>query len=263
MSCFGGIGGCLGVATQRTPWKATAPIPEDRQRPRDHCSYSKGTTKGVKRILHFEDEVLCKGRDRSHCDPIARNIFDHWMDEQCIDEMGKVICEGGIPTVFEANIDEYYDVGEKIGQGGSGIVFKATRICDGQQHALKFIETSNIRDEQARDLIEELMIMGHCSHENIVKMHQLFHWNDEEDKAIVIAMELMATDLLHHIQQVGVFNDSDAALAMIHVANGLQYLKELNISHRSLSRMHMRRLTLPCYRDIKPGHQLLHLHPNI
>ena len=60
-------------------------------------------------------------------------------------------------------------LGECIGKGAFGKVYKALNIENGQIVAIKQISISNISEDQAKVIQKEIYLMKRLNHENIVK----------------------------------------------------------------------------------------------
>ncbi len=71
------------------------------------------------------------------------------------------------------NLDQFefshYRLGERIGGGGMGVVYRATHIHLGKSFAIKFIgNEANANPEAALRFIEEFTAVGQLNHPNII-----------------------------------------------------------------------------------------------
>src|SRR4051812_28943679 len=128
-----------------------------------------------------------------------------------------------------------YDVTEKLGEGGMGIVYKAVDPGIGRAVAIKMM-TGNFADNP--DLLKrfqrEAQSAGTLQHRNIVIIYEL----GTENGHPYMAMEYLSGESLEHIvstrKRMSLVEKTEI---MIQVLEGLQYAHEHGIVHR----------------DIKPG----------
>lgn len=62
-----------------------------------------------------------------------------------------------------------YNVGNMLGKGASGTVYKGEHIETGQIVAIKLVSTVNIKEEYIKSIKKEMYLLKKLKHENIVK----------------------------------------------------------------------------------------------
>ena len=71
-------------------------------------------------------------------------------------------------------VGERYELGEEIGRGAFGQVFKATCVKDGSVVAIKQISLSGMSPDRLVDIMQEIDLLKKLNHENIVKYIESF-----------------------------------------------------------------------------------------
>ncbi len=66
-----------------------------------------------------------------------------------------------------------YELLEKLGQGGMGVVYKARQASIDRQVAVKMVKTASVTDKQRRSFVSEAVITGELDHPNIVPIYDL------------------------------------------------------------------------------------------
>ena len=54
------------------------------------------------------------------------------------------------------NIEDYYDIGEKLGQGGNGVVYKAKKKGTNKEVAIKKLDKKKIKDSYMAEHFREI-----------------------------------------------------------------------------------------------------------
>ncbi|CAD7695598.1 unnamed protein product [Ostreobium quekettii] len=67
-----------------------------------------------------------------------------------------------------------YHVIDLVGEGSFGKVYKGRRRCTGQITAMKFIMKHGKSEKDIRNLRQEIEILRHLRHENIIQMLDTF-----------------------------------------------------------------------------------------
>ena len=98
----------------------------------------------------------------------------------------------------EEDYKKYYELGDKIGKGAFGSVYKAKNKNSGEEFAIKVIDIDNNNEDAEngiKGLINELRNMSICSNDNkndySVKLYEYFRY----EKEFVIVMELCDDNL--------------------------------------------------------------------
>lgn len=128
------------------------------------------------------------------------------------------------------NIRDLFDIGKKLGDGNFAVVRECFHKGTNEKYAMKIIDRSKLKGKE-KMLEDEIRIMKHCNHPNIVKLLDDFH----ASKEIYLIMELISGgDLFDEISTAVKFSESVAANYVHDICSSLQYLHKRKIVHRDL-----------------------------
>ncbi|XP_029347113.1 serine/threonine-protein kinase fused isoform X2 [Acyrthosiphon pisum] len=119
-----------------------------------------------------------------------------------------------------------YRLGEKIGEGSFGKVFKALHKETNQIVAFKFI----FKLDKLKTLQQEVDIQQKLHHPNIVKMIESFG----NENGIALVMEFVPRSLKEIIENEGILSEERTQVIICHLVSALHYLHQKNILHRDL-----------------------------
>lgn len=127
-----------------------------------------------------------------------------------------------------------YEIGKKLGAGSFGKVFIATNKKDPTiRLAIKKISKKGMKDADLRGLQNEVAIMQHIDHPNIVKYFETY----EEPETIYLCMELCEGGELS-ISKIkedsGTSFETTAALWLEKIVMALKHCHDQNIIHRDI-----------------------------
>ncbi|KAK4472285.1 hypothetical protein MN116_003553 [Schistosoma mekongi] len=148
-----------------------------------------------------------------------------------IDKSKSIYAAVGVTYVPDSEyLTKRYQVGRKLGDGNFAIVKLGKRRDSNDQYALKIIEKSKITGKEAM-LLNEIHILHHCRHPNIVRLYEEFETSSE----IWLVMEFIKDgDLFDGITQATKFTEPIAAGIVSDLASALFYLHCRSIVHRDL-----------------------------
>lgn len=128
---------------------------------------------------------------------------------------------------LQENIEQVYELGELIGSGSYGLIFKALRKSDQQVVAIKcFVSGEAI----SKNFLNEVKLIFRIQHPHVVKALDIFFAN----RTYALVFEFMnGGDLRHHIEQ-GAMPMSQALMVASQIASGLQQIHQQGIIHRDL-----------------------------
>jgi len=125
----------------------------------------------------------------------------------------------------------FYDIGEMIGHGTFGKVYKARNSKTGELVAIKAISKNLNSAKEVEYLQREVQIMTSVSHPNIVKTLDIF---DVDGKLWFVMELLLGGELFDIISEAKRFTEAQAAEVSRQIISGIAYLHEKNIVHRDL-----------------------------
>ena len=130
------------------------------------------------------------------------------------------------------NFFDYYEMLDDIGEGKFGLVKLGVHKSTKERVAIKIIEKSSMKDNDAELVKTEIDIMKLCHHPNIVRL--LDHFENAE--YIFIVMEYLSGGSLSNYLKKNKYNLSDKKIIEIiyQIGLGLKYLHQYGIVHRDL-----------------------------
>jgi serine/threonine protein kinase/cytochrome c-type biogenesis protein CcmH/NrfG len=124
-----------------------------------------------------------------------------------------------------------YQILQKIGEGGMGIVYKAKDSRLDRTVALKFLSSDLIKDKEAKKrFIQEAKAAAALEHPNICTVYEV----DEVNGQAFIAMSYIEGQSLKDKLKEGPFDVDEAKDIAIQVAEGLKEAHEKGIIHRDI-----------------------------
>ncbi len=125
----------------------------------------------------------------------------------------------------------HYEILEKLGEGGMGVVYKAHDIKLNRTIALKFISPRALKSEEERTrIVREAQAAASLNHPNIATVHEI----DEVDGHTFIAMEYIEGEALDSKIAAGTVSVSEAVDIAAQISEGLQAAHEKGIIHRDI-----------------------------
>lgn len=128
-------------------------------------------------------------------------------------------------------IDGKYEIISKIGSGGTSIVYKAKRLADNREVAIKVIrdELENIR-ELERHFRLEAEALNKMSHRNVRRILGVGQWND----SLYMVTEYIDGKTLKEIVAEGPVSIKSAVDYALQIAAGIEHAHRKNIIHRDI-----------------------------
>ena len=126
----------------------------------------------------------------------------------------------------------HYEILEKLGEGGMGVVYKAEDIKLKRVVALKFLPPTLTSDPEAKErFIHEAQSASALDHNNICTIHEI---NETEDGQLFIAMAYYEGENLKDKITKGPINVNEAIDITVQICNGLERAHRNNIVHRDI-----------------------------
>lgn len=125
-----------------------------------------------------------------------------------------------------------YEIIEKVGEGGLGVVYKARQLSIGRVVALKVLHEKWMSDDEFRKrFLVEARLVGRLSQPNLIQVIDVGRHRNQ----LYYSMEFVDGDTVEKlIQERGKLSIADALNIIFQVASALQYLADKKIVHRDV-----------------------------
>lgn len=123
-----------------------------------------------------------------------------------------------------------YQILEKLGEGGMGVVYKAQDVRLRRLLALKFIDPLRVTPERRQRFFQEARAASALNHPSITTIYDVGQWEGSD----FIAMEYVTGETLDRILLRGPLKVDDALRYAIQVADAMAVAHAAHIIHRDL-----------------------------
>ena len=124
-----------------------------------------------------------------------------------------------------------YSLGDCLGKGAFGSVFRALNLGTGETVAVKQVRVTELPRAEVRVIASEIDLLKNLDHPNIVKYHGFVKSADH----LHIVLEYCEGGSLHSIsKKFGKFPENLVSLYMAQTLFGLLYLHEQGVIHRDI-----------------------------
>lgn len=124
-----------------------------------------------------------------------------------------------------------YQLGDLIGRGASGSVYRALNFLTGETVAIKSISLLSLAPSSLPDIMSEIDLLKNLNHANIVKYKGFV----QDKESLHIILEYCENGSLQSIlKKFGKFPESLVAVYISQVLEGLIYLHEQGVIHRDI-----------------------------
>ncbi len=128
--------------------------------------------------------------------------------------------------------NDRYQIIEKIGSGGTAIVYKGQDTLLGRMVTVKILrEECASNEEFVRRFRREAQAVASLSHGNIVAVYDV---GLEENMQYIVMEFVEGLSLKEYIQQKGSLGIEEAAAIMVQILDGISYAHEHGIIHRDI-----------------------------
>ncbi|KAF5835473.1 kinase-like domain-containing protein [Dunaliella salina] len=135
--------------------------------------------------------------------------------------------------VQKAHLSSRFMLGEELGRGAFGQVYKGIDLKSGDTVAIKQIALAGISSSSLQGVMGEIELLKTLNHKNIVKYVGSFKTRTH----LYIILEYMENGALSAIikpNRFGVFPETLIAVYIAQVLQGLQYLHDQGVVHRDI-----------------------------
>lgn len=127
------------------------------------------------------------------------------------------------------DLEEEYDIGDKLGSGSYGIVKQCLHKVTGQERAVKIIEKKKIKN--MAQFRTEVTILQTLDHPHVIKMYEYF----EDDDSIYLVLEKCeGGELFDRIIEKEFFSEKEAARIFKQILQAINYCHNNGVCHRDL-----------------------------
>ncbi|KAL2634846.1 hypothetical protein R1flu_006325 [Riccia fluitans] len=138
-------------------------------------------------------------------------------------------------STFHKNktLNDKYLLGDEIGKGAYGRVYKGLDLENGDFVAIKQVSLENIPSEDLASIMQEIDLLKNLNHQNIVKYQGSFKTKTH----LYIILEYVENGSLANIikpNKFGAFPEQLVAVYIAQVLEGLVYLHEQGVIHRDI-----------------------------
>ncbi|KDQ11479.1 hypothetical protein BOTBODRAFT_177313 [Botryobasidium botryosum FD-172 SS1] len=134
-------------------------------------------------------------------------------------------------TSASSNVLQNYQLGDSLGKGAFGQVYRALNWTTGETVAVKQIQLSNIPKSELPEIMSEIDLLKNLNHPNIVKYKGFVKTREY----LYIILEYCENGSLHNIsKRFGKFPENLVAVYISQVLQGLVYLHEQGVIHRDI-----------------------------
>ena len=133
-----------------------------------------------------------------------------------------------------------YELGETLGEGGMGVVFRARQTSLGREVAVKTLRPDAEGDDSRERFIAEARVAGCLDHPNIVPVHDL---GEAPDGRVMLAMklvggcswkQLLQPESAEELEAASRYETEDHLRILISVCRALEFAHARGITHNDL-----------------------------
>ncbi|OMJ85078.1 hypothetical protein SteCoe_13663 [Stentor coeruleus] len=125
-----------------------------------------------------------------------------------------------------------YELRELLGEGSYGKVRLAENIASKKSYAIKILDKAKIKqDNLIENLRQEIQIMKHINHPNVVKLHEVLSSHSK----IYLVLELVTGgELLNKVKEKGTLSEEEARFYFQQIISGVSFCEKQHVAHRDL-----------------------------
>jgi len=135
---------------------------------------------------------------------------------------------------IDAHVLRKYEVGQRVGKGAYGIVWKARDLASGKQVALKKIFDAFQNSTDAQRTFREVMFLQELNahhHENIIRLLNVL--KAENDKDLYLVFEYMEINL-HAVIKANILEEVHKKYVLYQILRALKYMHSGELLHRDM-----------------------------
>ncbi|XP_074362627.1 MAP3K epsilon protein kinase 1-like isoform X1 [Apium graveolens] len=117
-------------------------------------------------------------------------------------------------------------LGDEIGRGAHGIVYKGLNLENGEFVAIKQVSLENIKDEDLKNIMQEIDLLKNLNHKNIVK----YLGSSKTTSHLHIFLEYVENGSLANIIKPANFDPFPESLVAVYITQGLVKLADFGVA---------------------------------
>ena len=134
-------------------------------------------------------------------------------------------------AIHDLSFDDFYELGEKIGQGNFAKVFKCTNKFSNKLYSVKRIDKTVLKPKDLELIHQERSYLNLIKHPNIIGLKDYF----EDKKFMYLVTEFCSGgDLITFLEKNQKISEKTAAKIVRKIAEGIRYLNIFGIIHRDI-----------------------------
>jgi serine/threonine protein kinase len=127
------------------------------------------------------------------------------------------------------SVRQKYQFGEKLGEGGFGIVYEGQSALNRMGVAIKCIDRKKLDENEKEAIYNEVRILESLNHPNIVHLFEFF---EEPDCFYMILEKISGGELFDRIVSKIAYNEKEARDLVVILLGALKYMHDRNVVHR-------------------------------
>lgn len=146
----------------------------------------------------------------------------------CHERISTLLHGSNAPAVGKT-IQERYNFGKVLGEGGFGVVKESFSVSDNSRVAVKIMKREKLSPDDEVSIYQEARILQELNHPNIVKMFDFY----EEPENFYMVMECIdGGELFDRIVKKTVYTEKEARDLVVVCLNAIKFMHDRNIVHR-------------------------------
>ena len=159
-----------------------------------------------------------------HCNEINKLYFSKENDCQNFAKKIKT-------AIHDFSLDDFYELGEQIGQGTFANVYKCTNKFSKNLYAVKIINKKGLTQNDSELIHQEKSYLNLIKHPNIIGLKDYF---EDRNFMYLVTEYCPGGDLITFIEKNPNISEKKAAKIIRKIAEGIKYLNIFGIVHRDI-----------------------------
>ncbi|CAB9502538.1 MAP kinase-activated protein kinase 2 (Fragment) [Seminavis robusta] len=147
-------------------------------------------------------------------------------------------------------LEDFYDLGDLLGEGGFGEVYACTHLETGEERAVKIMEKSQSKPSVNEAIVQEYNILKDLDHPNILKVYEMY---ETKNYFFIVTDLYSGGDLFSELEDNGCLGEVEASTLMNAMLSCMNYCHKRNLVHLDLKpeNVLIARADKPNFSDVK------------